>query len=593
MRPILFVGIGLLILQSSSSVARAAEPRWIRIQTPGFTIYSTDREGSVRETLRQFERVRGFFADVNGTSEKRANPVRIVAFGSRKEYQPYRLNEFAIAYYFAAGSDDYIVMSDTGAETAPVAVHEYVHLIARHSGLKLPPWLSEGLAELYSTLGESGGKVIVGFVPLGRLQALRTDAWTDLATILNADQNSPYYNEKNKAGSLYNEGWALTHMLFLDQRYRSGYRQLFQLIQSGTPSVEALEKTYSKPFRKIEEDLRAYIRGDGFNGAMFDVKLQKNSAATPAEPAPEAELKLLLADLLNRPGREAEARAAYEKLLAGATVPGPHERLGYLDLREGKREAALAHFVAASELGSHDTRLLGNIAALSPDNPDRATAALRRLLEIDPESLEDRLHLASIELGRAHHLAALATLSPIRKVTPDLAERFFQILAYASLGAGDKPSALAAARRYQENSRDDAARSRAVRLIEHIENYGVVRTVAPPPEEALADSQAPAIRRRLAVADTGPVAPPPPPEILGRFVEVLCPDSNPRLILETPAGRKTMLIDRPDSITLMGAGAGTIELTCGPQKPRQVRVEYEPATAKGIFGLVRLIEFLP
>jgi hypothetical protein len=34
-----------------------------------------------------------------------------------------------------------------------------------------------------------------------------------LQAIVSADRNSPYYNEKNRAGSLYNEGWALVHML--------------------------------------------------------------------------------------------------------------------------------------------------------------------------------------------------------------------------------------------------------------------------------------------------------------------------------------------------------------------------------------------
>src|SRR5204863_8988570 len=125
-------------------------------------------------------------------------PVRLVAFGSAKEYEPYRLNEFAIAYYHETLDRDYIVMSRSGSETFPIAVHEYVHLLVRHSGMKLPPWLNEGLAELYSTLRPMGDKILVGELIPGRRQALLQEKWVRLTTILAADHNSLYYNEKHK-----------------------------------------------------------------------------------------------------------------------------------------------------------------------------------------------------------------------------------------------------------------------------------------------------------------------------------------------------------------------------------------------------------
>ncbi len=45
----------------------------------------------------------------------------------------------------AAGSGDWAAVSHEAA-------HEYVHLVLRASNLQVPPWLKEGLAELYSTL---------------------------------------------------------------------------------------------------------------------------------------------------------------------------------------------------------------------------------------------------------------------------------------------------------------------------------------------------------------------------------------------------------------------------------------------------------
>ena len=67
-----------------------------------------------------------------------------------------------------------------------------------------------------------------------RYQALLRENWVPLATIVSVDQKSPYYNEKNKAGGLYNEGWALTHMLELSAEYAPRFQDLVMQIR---PSI--------------------------------------------------------------------------------------------------------------------------------------------------------------------------------------------------------------------------------------------------------------------------------------------------------------------------------------------------------------------
>ena len=72
------------------------------------------------------------------------------------------------AYYTGDEQHDYIVMSDLATERTPAAIHEYMHLLVRHSGLKMPLWLNEGFADVYSTLQPRGGQIVLGEVPLGR-----------------------------------------------------------------------------------------------------------------------------------------------------------------------------------------------------------------------------------------------------------------------------------------------------------------------------------------------------------------------------------------------------------------------------------------
>jgi hypothetical protein len=189
-----------------AGAAGAAEPHWIRVASPNFEMYSSAGAGAAKDTLRQFEQVRSFFFQVAGHAPAKAAPVRIVAFGTAKEYDAVRFNDFAAAFYQPTADRDFIVMGPGLAGAGATAIHEYVHLVVRHSELHFPPWLNEGIAELYSTIRDVSGRVLVGALVPGRQAALRQERWIPLATIVAADQNSPYYNEKNKAGSLYNEG---------------------------------------------------------------------------------------------------------------------------------------------------------------------------------------------------------------------------------------------------------------------------------------------------------------------------------------------------------------------------------------------------
>jgi len=139
-----------------SPVVPAGE--WMRLNSGNFELYTTAGERSGRQTLEQFEQIRGFFTQVSKSVATQRLPVTIVGFSGSKEYKPYAINEFAAAYYLGDQQRDYIVMSSLGSESMPVAIHEYMHLLVRHSELKWPIWLNEGFAEVYSTLQPSGGK---------------------------------------------------------------------------------------------------------------------------------------------------------------------------------------------------------------------------------------------------------------------------------------------------------------------------------------------------------------------------------------------------------------------------------------------------
>jgi hypothetical protein len=292
----------------------------------------------------------------------------VIVFGSKNEYDQYRPNDFAAAFYTQIAGRDYIVLGGVSDSVFPTAVHEYVHLVVRRGGLNLPPWLNEGTAELYSTLKPVGDKVIVGNLIPGRMVELSRQKWVPLATILAADQRSPYYNEKNKAGILYNEGWALTHMLELSLEYSPRFPELFRQIAKGTPSQAAIEAVYGKPLSSVEKDLQSYLRRDAFTGRILSVKLNGGIKATVA-PAQTFDVKLTLLDLSNRPGREAESRQKFSDLASEYPKrPEPQSALGYLAWRTGQSEQAVKAFAAAFELGGRNPQMLWDYGRLAANS---------------------------------------------------------------------------------------------------------------------------------------------------------------------------------------------------------------------------------
>ena len=88
----------LLVILLCSTVL-GGQPKWITMQNENFHVYSSASERDTRTALNQLERVRGFFTQLTGSLSGKSAPVSVVIFGSEKEYQPYRLNNFATAYY--------------------------------------------------------------------------------------------------------------------------------------------------------------------------------------------------------------------------------------------------------------------------------------------------------------------------------------------------------------------------------------------------------------------------------------------------------------------------------------------------------------
>ena len=67
----------------------AEKERWTRLPTPEFELSTSAGEKTGKETLLQFEQVRGFFLNIWPERAAADVPLRILVFKTREQFAPY------------------------------------------------------------------------------------------------------------------------------------------------------------------------------------------------------------------------------------------------------------------------------------------------------------------------------------------------------------------------------------------------------------------------------------------------------------------------------------------------------------------------
>jgi hypothetical protein len=582
----------------------AAADQWIKLTTPHFELYTTAGEKKGREAVLYFEQVRSFFLQSSPSKKVPEFPVRIVAFRSEKQFKPYRFNESAAAYYTKTRMRDYIVMQDISTENYHVAIHEYTHLIVEHSGLNFPPWLNEGWAELYSTLTPLGNKAMIGNLIPSRVQTLFSDKWLDLAALTAVDHNSPYYNERNKAGIFYAESWALVHMLYLSPLYRPYFARIVVALVNGQPLEAALQSTLGRSLVDVQNDLHGYLQSNRLRGAVFDVRLGKSEEEAGASTPSGFDVDMTLADLLAAGHKVEQARQEYERIAKeNPGTPDVEESLGYLSWQEHDRNAAREHFAKAFAAGAKNARMCFDYAMLEREARSDSTAvveALERAVALKPDYTEARLQLGQMKLHTHEWAAALRILGQIHNIDAEHAYWLFSSLAYARSHLDDRQAARADAEKAKKYAKGPEQTARADEMLRYLDaqerHEAAVKARA---EQARSDSISPSPPEKPATTDSAQPTNPfvRPGEQLKRVEGVAthleCDNKQPRLRVSVGARIMLFAIDDPKRVLLKHAGQITFDFTCGPQKPFGVAVEYvpEPDSRKPIAGVVRALEF--
>ncbi|HEY7183643.1 MAG TPA: DUF1570 domain-containing protein, partial [Blastocatellia bacterium] len=198
---------------------------WLKSQSAHFTLIGDASEKEIRDVGMRLEQFREAFSQIFSQIFSRpvinsSVPINVIVFKNDSEYSPFKPrgqgSPADVAGHFQSSGDvAYIALAARRGGANPYAVifHEYVHAVTNGGALFAPPgatlptWLSEGLAEYFSSVELTGGarKVRLGGVIPSHARLLRDRPLIPLGTLLTVDQASPFYVDTDKKSLFYAE----------------------------------------------------------------------------------------------------------------------------------------------------------------------------------------------------------------------------------------------------------------------------------------------------------------------------------------------------------------------------------------------------
>jgi len=560
---------------------------WRLTRNEHFEIYSQGGDASARSALLRFEQLRGFFLLQTGLTLDHLPAVRVIAFGSAKEYEPYQIRS-ANAYYVGAETQDYIVLPGLGPDEFRTAAHEYAHLILHASGLRYPEWLKEGLAEFFSTVHVSEQASELGGDLPARSQLLRRRVWMPLPALLALPEESARPDDRESAGLFYAESWALTDMLFLSPDYGPRFPELATALSFGEPGLETLTKVFGKPIDQITRDLHAWVDRRGVPPIHLPGVATQSTAAEVSE-VPVFASRSLLADLLIATGELDRAEALYRDLDREAPRNADiAAALGTIALRRADNQGARREWKQAIEAGVTDANLcyryavLAGMAGLANDE---IRSALERAVDLRPDFDDARYMLALLEKNTSHYEAAVAQLRAMRNVAQARRYDYWAILADALNELGQRPEAKAAADQAARYATNPSEHARAAQLAYTSQTDLAVQFARD------SNGRAQMITTRVPHdSDWNPFIEEGDDirRLQGIVKEIDCGNKVTRFVVEVAGVRLRLAIEDPSRVRMRNAPP---EFVCGPQTASQVLVEYAVSKNKGTDGIVRGMEF--
>lgn len=367
----------LALLLSTTAIAT---PTWQKVVAPEFTVYSS---GSAKETLRTAEDLQQFIAALQSilpVDPRALPPLTVVLFGRDREFRDYRPKQpngkpANVAGFFSRREGWAVFGLSTATlddEVRETVYHEAVHWFTSGYDLPNPPWLEEGIAEVFSTFQVKDGKVTWGEAIDYHVTVLSQQKPLSMVRLLNISPSDPLFNESQRTGQFYASSWAFVHYLLFGQNgmSRAVLSNYLKLSHLAAHPDDTFKQAFGGDYQTMDRQLAQYLKG----GKYFKPQIPAKAAAEPlrVEPASDLEREIALARLAIGAGQNERALVhAHRARELGPDSAAASETLGYAAESAKDNATLLTAFTEAARQGSKDFRVhfvLGQLAHTASAN---------------------------------------------------------------------------------------------------------------------------------------------------------------------------------------------------------------------------------
>lgn len=356
------IWISFLVLLGSSL---EAAPKWRRLKTERYEILSQLSEKKTRAWSEEFSQYLSALRTEITPIDRLLSPLTVVLFADEDDFEPYRParpdgKPQEVAGVFVSQETWAVIGMGRSLDdetTRRIIFHEGVHWYMHSLLFKTPHWLSEGLAEVFSTFEIRDGKMCWGTPIDWHILLLRQTPLIPADQLLAAQRNDNTFNDDEKTGIYYAQSWALVHYLMFGKREgdRSALaKYLDDWNRTGMGASATLLRGLGKSYKELNEALDSYIN----DGKYFIVNMPAPAKGVSKIEFTEAspyEVQLALARLAYGTDR----RALADRHIGAAEKLAP-ARPAIMDLKvmlaaQDKDETNLGALVQqALDMGSTD-----------------------------------------------------------------------------------------------------------------------------------------------------------------------------------------------------------------------------------------------
>jgi tetratricopeptide (TPR) repeat protein len=616
------------------SIPSYAADKWIAIHSKNFTLVGNASESDIRHEGRMLEEFRSAMAEVfPRMNQTTAAPTTILVFKNDESFKPYKPiykgQPSNLLAFFQPGEDaNYIAL--TATLTSPnVVLHEYVHFLLRQNVGSLPVWISEGIAECYSTF-EMGGKqneFTFGRPPEAHIATLNMQQFIPLKRMMAIQPGSPEYNEESKQGMFYAESWAITHYLLYgnDGKRRRQFGEFLSGLLKGDTAENSFGQAFQTDYATLESEVREYVRKrTSFPMVKVTSKepVQADARAMAATTLSESESEYYLGDLLRHLNRLEDAETHLNAAISkNANSTDAVASLALLRVQQKKYDESLSLLKKAAETDSKNPMIdffyayvleradADATAVTLPDRYDTIRSYASKAIDRSPRFVESYALLARVDLSAGQHLdEAETTLKKAVGLAPGR-DDLQLLLARTYLAANRREDARAVLSLVERSTSNSEIHRQAVALLEQSQQTMNFADITQFVEKEVKEQQA--ASQRQTERQPQPAAPPTPDrKVQDTVLEALTPtgptvdgekvtglltnlDCSNGLTLHIRTDRNALELhsSNPDRIQFLSYTAnvgGNIQ--CGPRNPgTPVTVTYRPV--QGGPGEPLVIEF--